>query len=33
MRRILVDHARHRGFPKRGGNAMHVPLDGVLLVA
>ena len=33
MRRILVDHARHRGFAKRGGNALHVPLDEVLLVA
>jgi RNA polymerase sigma factor (TIGR02999 family) len=33
MRRILVDHARHRGFAKRGGNALHVPLDEVLLSA
>ena len=33
MRRILVDHARHRGFAKRGGKATHVPLDEVLLVA
>ena len=33
MRRILVDHARRRGFAKRGGNALHVPLDEVLLVA
>jgi RNA polymerase sigma-70 factor (ECF subfamily) len=33
MRRILVDHARNRGFAKRGGNALHVPLDEVLLVA
>ena len=33
MRRILVDHARHRGFAKRGGNALRVPLDEVLLVA
>ena len=33
MRRILVDHARHRGFAKRGGKAAHVPLDEVLLVA
>jgi RNA polymerase sigma-70 factor, ECF subfamily len=33
MRRILVDHARHRGFAKRGGKALHVPLDEVLLVA
>ncbi len=27
MRRILVDHARDRGYAKRGGNAVHVPLD------
>ena len=33
MRRILVDHARCRGFAKRGGQATHVPLDEVLLVA
>jgi RNA polymerase sigma factor (TIGR02999 family) len=33
MRRILVDHARHRGFAKRGGHVQHVPLDDVLLVA
>ena len=33
MRRILVDHARRRGFAKRGGNAVQVPLDAVLLVA
>ncbi|SPE27098.1 RNA polymerase, sigma-24 subunit, ECF subfamily [Candidatus Sulfopaludibacter sp. SbA6] len=33
MRRILVDHARRRGFVKRGGNALRVPLDEVLLVA
>jgi RNA polymerase sigma factor (TIGR02999 family) len=33
MRRILVDHARRRGFAKRGGKAMRVPLDEVLLVA
>ncbi len=33
MRRILVDHARHRGFAKRGGKAAHVPLDEVLMVA
>ena len=33
MRRILVDHARHRSFAKRGGKATHVPLDDVLLVA
>jgi RNA polymerase sigma factor (TIGR02999 family) len=33
MRRILVDHARRRGFAKRGGNALRVPLDEVLLAA
>ena len=33
MRRILVDHARRRGFANRGGNALRVPLDEVLLVA
>ena len=33
MRRILVDHARGRGFTKRGGKAVRVPLDEVLLVA
>src|SRR6186713_2988325 len=31
MRRILVDHARHRAADKRGGeNAQRVPLDAVL---
>jgi RNA polymerase sigma factor (TIGR02999 family) len=33
MRRILVDHARHRGYAKRGGNAPRVPLEEVLLAA
>jgi len=33
MRRILVDHARRRGMAKRGGNALHVRLDEVLVVA
>ena len=33
MRRIVVDHARRRGFSKRGGNAPRVSLDEVLLVA
>ncbi len=33
MRRILVDHARRRGFAKRGGNALRVPLDEVLVAA
>ena len=27
MRRVLVDHARSRGFQKRGGGAEHVPLE------
>lgn len=31
IRRILVDHARSRGYAKRGGNAVRVPLDDVLL--
>jgi RNA polymerase sigma-70 factor (ECF subfamily) len=30
MRRILVDHARRRGFAKRGGNALRLPLDEAL---
>jgi RNA polymerase sigma-70 factor (ECF subfamily) len=33
IRRILVDHARSRGYAKRGGNAERVPLDDVLLGA
>jgi RNA polymerase sigma factor (TIGR02999 family) len=33
VRRILVDHARSRGYAKRGGNAQRVPLDEVLLGA
>ena len=33
LRRILVDHARNRGYDKRGGNALHVPLDEVLVGA
>lgn len=33
IRRILVDHARRRGYAKRGGNALRVPLDDVLLRA
>src|SRR5580700_3559321 len=33
IRRILVDHARRRGFAKRGGNAARVPLDDALLGA
>ena len=27
MRRVLVDHARSRGYQKRGGGAHRVPLD------
>src|SRR5262250_168355 len=33
IRRILVDHARLRGYAKRGGHAERVPLDQVLLGA
>ena len=33
IRRILVDHARSRGYAKRGGHAERVPLDEVLLGA
>jgi RNA polymerase sigma factor (TIGR02999 family) len=33
IRRVLVDHARRRGYAKRGGNALRVPLDEVLLAA
>lgn len=29
MRRVLVDYARHQGFAKRGGGAIHVALDDV----
>jgi RNA polymerase sigma factor (TIGR02999 family) len=31
IRHILVDHARRRRSARRGGDAMHVPLDQVLL--
>ena len=31
MRRVLVDHARSRGYRKRGGDVQRVPLDGALL--
>jgi RNA polymerase sigma-70 factor (ECF subfamily) len=27
IRRILVDHARSRGYAKRGGGAVQIPLD------
>ena len=33
MRRVLVDHARSRGYRKRGGDAQRVTLDEALLVA
>jgi len=33
IRRILVDHARTRGYAKRGGDAVRVPLDDVLVGA
>lgn len=31
LRRILVDHARSRGYAKRGGNAIQVSLEEALL--
>jgi RNA polymerase sigma-70 factor, ECF subfamily len=31
IRRILVDHARHRRYARRGGDTVHVPLDEALL--
>ncbi len=33
MRHILVDHARRRGFAKRGGNALCVTLDEAVITA
>ena len=33
IRRILIDHARRRGFAKRGGDARRLPLDEVLVSA
>jgi RNA polymerase sigma factor (TIGR02999 family) len=33
MRRVLVDHARSRGYVKRGGGARQVTLDEGLLVS
>jgi RNA polymerase sigma factor (TIGR02999 family) len=33
IRRVLVDHARRRGFSKRGGDALRVPLDDLLLAS
>lgn len=32
MRRVLVDHARTRGYQKRGGAAQRIPLDEEMLV-
>jgi len=32
MRHILIDHARRHTFAKRGGGAVHVPLDDVAVV-
>ena len=33
MRRVLVDHARARGFQKRGGGEQTVPLETTILVS
>ncbi len=33
MRRILIDHARHHAYAKRGGGAQQVSLDEVAVVA
>ena len=33
MRRVLVEHARHRLAKKRGGGAAHEPLDKIVAVA
>src|SRR6516225_9826747 len=33
IRRVLVDHARKRGYAKRGGDAVRVSLDNVLVGA
>jgi RNA polymerase sigma-70 factor (ECF subfamily) len=33
IRRILVDHARSRGYAKRGGGAVQIPLDEELVAA
>jgi RNA polymerase sigma-70 factor, ECF subfamily len=32
MRQVLVDHARSRGYRKRGGGGLRVPLDSALLI-
>ena len=33
MRRVLIDHARARGYQKRGGGAQQITLTDALLVA
>jgi RNA polymerase sigma factor (TIGR02999 family) len=33
MRRILVDHARAKRYEKRGGGAVHVPLEEAAVLA
>jgi RNA polymerase sigma-70 factor (ECF subfamily) len=33
MRRVLVDHARHRGYQKRGGGVQRVTLDEALVMS
>ena len=33
IRRILVDHARNRGYAKRGGGTVQIPLDEAVVVA
>ena len=33
MRRVLVDHARARGYQKRGGGAQRITLDGQAIAA
>src|SRR5262245_5399125 len=32
MRQVLVDHARSRGYRKRGGGGLRVPLENALLI-
>ena len=33
MRRVLVDHARSRGYQKRGGDAQRIPLNEELVAS
>ena len=33
MRRVLVDHARRKTRAKRGGAAIHIPVDGVVMLS